>query len=55
MQTFLVSLYCFEHALFIFLDNSSRSGTEVTHLPPTSEVYGSNPEPYVGKMVVSCR
>ena len=23
----------------------------VTHLPPTSEVGGVNPEPYVGKMV----
>ena len=27
----------------------------VTHSGPTSEVGGSNPEPYVGKMVVSYR
>ena len=25
----------------------------VTHLPPTSEVSGSNPRPYVGKLVVT--
>ena len=30
-----------------------HGGTLVTHSPPTSEVGGSNPEPYVGKMVVS--
>ena len=28
------------------------SGTVVTHLPPTSKVGGSNPGPYVGKLVV---
>ena len=27
----------------------------VTHSPPTSEVRGSNPEPYVGKVVASYR
>ena len=29
-----------------------HSGSVVTHLPPTSEASGSNPKPYVGKMVV---
>ena len=28
-----------------------HGGVLVTHLPPTSEVHGSKPEPYVGKMV----
>ena len=28
-------------------------GAVVTHLPPTSEVGGSNPGPYVEKMAVS--
>ena len=32
-----------------------HSGTVVTHFSPTSEVGGSNPEPYVGKIMVSCR
>ena len=27
----------------------------VTHLPPTSEVSGSNPRPYLGKWVVAYR
>ena len=27
-----------------------HGGTVVTHLPPTSEVGSSNPEPYVGKL-----
>ena len=30
-----------------------HGGAVVTHSPPTSEVSGSNPEPYVGKLVVS--
>ena len=30
-----------------------HSGAVVTHSPPTSEAGGSNPKPYVGKMVVS--
>ena len=29
-----------------------HGGTVVTHLPPISEIGGSNPEPYVGKMEV---
>ena len=29
--------------------------TVVTHSPPTSEVSGSNPGPYVGKLVVAYR
>ena len=29
--------------------------TVVTHSPPTSEVSGSNPKPYVGKAVASYR
>ena len=29
-----------------------HSDTLITHLPPTCEVGGSNPEPHVGKMVV---
>ena len=33
----------------------SHDGTLVTRSPPTFEVGGSNPEPYVGKMVVSYR
>ena len=28
-------------------------GAEATHWPPTSEVGGSNPELYVGKVIVS--
>ena len=28
-------------------------GPVVTHSPPTSEVCGSNPAPYVGKLVVA--
>ena len=32
-----------------------HGGAEVTHLPPTSEVGGSNPGPYVGKLVVAYR
>ena len=30
-----------------------HGGALVTHSPPTSEIGGSNPEPSVGKMVVS--
>ena len=30
-----------------------HGGAVVTHLTPTCEVGGSNPEPYVGKLVVS--
>ena len=30
-------------------------GTVVTHSPPTPEVSGSNPIPYVGKLVVAYR
>ena len=29
-----------------------HGGAVVTNLPPTSEVSGSNPEPYVGKMAL---
>ena len=32
-----------------------QGGTLVTHSPPTSEVGGSNPGPYVGKLVVAYR
>ena len=32
-----------------------HGGAVVTHSPPTSEVGGSNPGPYGGKMVVTCR
>ena len=32
-----------------------HSDAVVTHSPPTSEVWGSNPEPYVGKLVVADR
>ena len=32
-----------------------HEGAVVTHLPPTSEVGGSNPRPYVGKLVVAYR
>ena len=32
-----------------------HGGAVVTHLPPTSEVGGSNPGPYVGKLVVAYR
>ena len=34
---------------------NGHSGTVVTHLPPTSKVSSTNPEPYVGKLVVSYR
>ena len=30
-----------------------HGGEVVTHSPPTSEVSGSNPRPYVGKLVVA--
>ena len=51
-----VAIWC--TILFINVFNSLRAtrlsiGAVVTHLPPTSEVDGSYPEPYVGKMVVS--
>ena len=29
------------------------SGAVVAHSPPTSEVCGSNPRPYVGKLLVA--
>ena len=32
-----------------------HGGVVVTHSPPTSEVGGSNPKPYVGKMVIAYR
>ena len=32
---------------------SSHSGQVVTHVPSTPEVSGSNPGPYVGKLVVA--
>ena len=32
-----------------------HSGAVVTHSPPTSEVSGSNPGPYVGKLAVAYR
>ena len=37
------------------LYNGAMGYGVVEHSPPTSEVGGSNPEPYVGKMVVSYR
>ena len=37
---------------FIVTDRG-HGGAVVTYSPPTTEVGGSNPEPYVGKMVVS--
>ena len=37
--------------LFTYL--GGHDGTVVTHSPPTSEVRGSNPGPYVGKLVVA--
>ena len=32
---------------------AGNGGAVVTYLPPTSEVGGSNPGPYVGKLVVA--
>ena len=41
-------------ASVLFLDLFwGHSGTVVTYLPPTSEVCGSNPGPYVGKLVLA--
>ena len=34
------------------LQDRGLSGAVVTHLPPTTEVCGSKPGPYVGKLVV---
>ena len=33
--------------------SGGHGSTVVTHLSPTSEVSGSNPGPYVGKLVVA--
>ena len=35
------------------VNKMGHGDTMVTHSPPTSEVGGSNPEPYMKKMVVS--
>ena len=37
------------------LPHRGHGGAVVTHSPPTSEAGGSNPEPRVGKLVVSSR
>ena len=39
-----------EDPLITFRDHD---GAVVAHSPPTTEVGGSNPEPYVGKMVLT--
>ena len=36
-------------------ENRGHGRAVVTYLPPTSEVGGSNPGPYVGKLVVAYR
>ena len=36
-----------------FCPTGDYGGAVVTHSPPTSEVGGSNPEPYVGNLVVT--
>ena len=41
--------------VFYITDTEGHSGAVVTHSPPTSEVSGSNPRPYVGKLVVAYR
>ena len=39
--------------LAIVMDVGGHGGALVTHSPPTSEVGGSNTEPYVGKLIVA--
>ena len=36
-----------------FKSSGGHDGAVVTHSPPNSEVDGLNPEPYVGKLVIS--
>ena len=38
---------------FLQLPIRVHGGTVLTHSPPTSEVGGSNPGPYVGKLVIA--
>ena len=35
------------------LQGKDLCGAVVTHLPPTYEICGSNPGPYLGKLVVA--
>ena len=39
------------HYLYTF-SMFCHGGVVITHSPPTSEVDGSNPRPYVGKLVI---
>ena len=52
-------VYTCEHIktyIFVKLHTMNHGGTVViTHSPPTSEVGGSNPGPYVRKLVVAYR
>ena len=51
--------YCSDIIVYIFVTlclpcfAGGHSSAVVTHSPPTSKVGGSNPGPYVGKLVVS--
>ena len=42
---------CYLYTFSIF----SHGGVVITHSAPTSEVGGSNPRPYVGKLVIAYR
>ena len=44
-----------KHSFLPYLSNlwDDHSGVVVIYSPPTSEVGGSNPSPYVGKLVVA--
>ena len=51
---YIVNLYySWLYILSIIIILGGHSSTVVTHSPLTSEVGDSNPEPYVGKMVIS--
>ena len=52
---FKTSPFCINTNYFYLISRGGQGGTVITHSPPTSEVGGSNPEPYVGKMLVSYR
>ena len=53
-DAFLIS-YSVSRYLGIYNKSAGHGGSVVTHSPPTSEVGGSNPGPYMGKLVVAYR
>ena len=55
LQLLYCGLLLLVYIMFLLSTTRVHGGAVVTHSPPTSEVGGSNPEPYVRKLVVAYR